>query len=108
MSEATWPHQSLKARHRDNFRCQWCGIHELESLEDRSQKLHVHHKDGRDDSLDNLITVCAPCHQRIEGLDFENRLREFGGERKIEELNAARRKSGYDPVELYCNRNDIE
>jgi 5-methylcytosine-specific restriction endonuclease McrA len=47
---------------RDGWRCQKCG-----SLE----KLQVHHKIKRsqqgDDSLANLVTLCAPCHMEEHG-----------------------------------------
>ena len=43
---------------RDGWRCQNCGS---------SNELHVHHLAKRselgDDALDNLITLCAACHQ---------------------------------------------
>ena len=48
-------HRVLK---RDGWRCQNCGS---------SKDLHVHHLTKRsrlgDDALDNLITLCAVCHQ---------------------------------------------
>jgi hypothetical protein len=39
-------------------RCEVCGA--------TGRKLHVHHKDGNglNNSDDNLITLCVPCHQR--------------------------------------------
>jgi len=43
---------------RDGWRCQDCGS---------SKHLHVHHQVNRsklgNDALDNLITLCATCHQ---------------------------------------------
>ncbi|MGO9843605.1 MAG: HNH endonuclease [Candidatus Acidiferrales bacterium] len=52
---------SLRRRvlERDRWRCQNCGS---------SKDLHVHHLTRRsklgDDALENLITLCATCHQR--------------------------------------------
>lgn len=47
---------------RDNGQCQICGRFE--------GRLEIHHKTpfliSKDNSLDNLITLCAPCHRRIE------------------------------------------
>jgi 5-methylcytosine-specific restriction endonuclease McrA len=44
---------------RDGWRCQNCGS---------TKDLHMHHIEKRsklgDDDLDNLITLCATCHQR--------------------------------------------
>jgi 5-methylcytosine-specific restriction endonuclease McrA len=48
---------------RDGWRCQSCGT---------MSNLEVHHKEFRshagDDSEDNLITLCAPCHHEIHQL----------------------------------------
>jgi predicted HNH restriction endonuclease len=45
---------------RDGWRCQSCGA---------MSNLEVHHKDFRshsgDDSEENLITLCNPCHARV-------------------------------------------
>ncbi len=43
---------------RDNFTCQACA---------RTKDLLVHHRDfnSRNDKLNNLITVCKPCHSNI-------------------------------------------
>ena len=47
-----------KVLDRDGWRCQVCGS---------STDLHVHHLVRRsrlgDDAFDNLITLCATCHQ---------------------------------------------
>ena len=51
----------LMARRRDDYRCQRCAK--------TANKLHAHHiipqQLGGEDSLDNLITVCADCHRAI-------------------------------------------
>lgn len=60
-----WRRQREKARERDNNECQNCG---------REEGLHVHHivpfvsfDDYREaNKLQNLITLCASCHHRLE------------------------------------------
>jgi 5-methylcytosine-specific restriction endonuclease McrA len=53
-------HQVLR---RDGWRCQGCGT---------MSNLEVHHKQFRgssgNDSEENLITLCAPCHHKIHQL----------------------------------------
>jgi 5-methylcytosine-specific restriction endonuclease McrA len=45
---------------RDGWRCQFCGT---------SNNLHVHHVKSRsslgDDEIQNLITLCANCHETL-------------------------------------------
>lgn len=45
---------------RDGWRCQYCGS---------SENLQVHHLQSRgrlgDDTLENLITLCACCHRDV-------------------------------------------
>lgn len=47
--------------HRDGFRCRYCG-----DSQDNGAVLHVDHVravvHGGEDSLDNLVTACAPCN----------------------------------------------
>jgi len=47
---------------RDGWRCQLCGT---------SNDLHVHHVKSRsslgDDTIQNLITLCAKCHETFHG-----------------------------------------
>jgi len=67
-----WLRQSRKVRERDNHTCQVCGL----DGDDYYRQLSVHHitplrdfdepEDAND--LDNLITLCAACHQKWEGL----------------------------------------
>jgi 5-methylcytosine-specific restriction endonuclease McrA len=51
---------SKRVRERDRWRCQNCGT---------SDSLQVHHMKWRsrlgDDSLENLITLCAQCHKLL-------------------------------------------
>ena len=67
---ANWELQARRARERDQFRCQSCGITE-ESLGGR---LHVHHRipfrrfrsNVEANKLEHLISVRASCHQKEE------------------------------------------
>ena len=74
-----WEKQRRKARERDNYKCQDCGIKESEYR----KELSVHHitrlmyyKRNYDDPewyeranrLDNLITFCKSCHSKWEGI----------------------------------------
>lgn len=65
-----WDRLRRLVRQRDGYRCQVCGAPELE-------KAHaVHHKipfrmfsnPEQANRLDNLVTLCHPCHQRIESV----------------------------------------
>lgn len=49
-------------RYRDGYKCQGCGIPEVEC----KNKLHVHHIDYDKQNLDinNLISLCASCHMK--------------------------------------------
>lgn len=57
-----WKSIRRQVLERDAYRCTECGI-------DRG-RIHVHHKvpwrDSRDDSLENLITLCNSCHMTAE------------------------------------------
>lgn len=72
-----WPQQRLRARGRDHFCCQVCGISE----EQLGRELDVHHvrpfrefgyRPGENEAyrqanaLDNLVSLCPPCHRRSE------------------------------------------
>jgi DEAD/DEAH box helicase domain-containing protein len=60
--------QRDRARSRDKFRCQVCG------LEEGDREHHVHHKTPfrqfdspkAANQIGNLITLCPPCHRRVE------------------------------------------
>jgi 5-methylcytosine-specific restriction endonuclease McrA len=69
-----WPLQRNKARERDNFACQICGIRE-----DRLPRtLDVHHKIPfrefgikryrNANLLPNLLSLCRPCHTTVENM----------------------------------------
>ena len=58
---------------RDHFRCVMCG---------KKGKLHAHHivpvKISKDNSINNLISVCDKCHRKLEAIGFKI-LKEGGG-----------------------------
>lgn len=65
----TWSKQRRKARKRDNYTCQRCGILEEECGD---KELSVHHiipfalwNDSEEaNNLENLITLCEACHRK--------------------------------------------
>lgn len=67
-----WERQRRKALNRDNHTCQYCLTH-AENLDD---SLHVHHitpfrtfdDTSKAHRLENLVTLCEPCHKKWEGL----------------------------------------
>ncbi len=67
---ANWPLQSQKARERDSFTCQECGVTES----NLGRQLDVHHiisfrffKSSLEaNQLNNLITLCHSCHMKLE------------------------------------------
>lgn len=77
-----WGGNWWAALERDKFTCQVCGIQSYPSQwRGKSRKLVVHHLDGsgeketKNHGLDNLMTVCDPCHRLFHGgihLRFEN------------------------------------
>ena len=67
---ANWELQALKARTRDGFVCQVCGVSE----EELGRQLDVHHKipyrsfssNIEANKLEHLISVCPSCHSKLE------------------------------------------
>lgn len=72
-----WQKQKRKARKRDDYACQLCGVQESEL----STRLDVHHiisfrefgyivgennNHQEANRLDNLMCLCAPCHRKME------------------------------------------
>jgi len=51
---------------RDNFTCQFCGI----TMKETKKAHHIHHLnpfvDSKDNSLENLLTLCPSCHRKEE------------------------------------------
>lgn len=73
--ESGWPEKREKARKRDEYQCQCCGMIEKEQIQKHGRKLSVHHirplmsfnsDYERADRLENLITVCDACHPVVE------------------------------------------
>jgi len=77
-----WEEQRQAALERDGHECQRCGIFESEV----SRSLDVHHKKRlgwfkeefdrpewweRGNRLDNLTTLCASCHKKVEWSDAD-------------------------------------
>lgn len=75
-STQKWKEVRGKALCRDRYTCQECGYHGNDDVitygdkVDGKRSLVAHHikpkKQGGTDSLENLVTVCAPCHVQIE------------------------------------------
>jgi len=71
-----WKAQRKKARERDAYICQRCGMSDSAHKDTYDCELNVHHItpwDEFDDpnkrnALTNLITLCARCHRKIESL----------------------------------------
>jgi 5-methylcytosine-specific restriction endonuclease McrA len=67
---ANWQMQADKARQRDAFTCQVCGVTE----EELGRQLDVHHRipfrrfrsNVEANKLEHLISVCPSCHARLE------------------------------------------
>lgn len=65
-----WKSQSKKARARDAYSCQGCGVTE----DGLGRQLDVHHKvpfrlfesPVEANQLDNLVSLCPSCHKRLE------------------------------------------
>lgn len=72
---AGWKTQRDKARKRDEYCCQLCGVSES----DLKSELDVHHKEPyrsfEDESdahrIDNLISLCSGCHAAVEWGDVK-------------------------------------
>lgn len=62
-----WRQRRLECYERDNWTCQDCGVHCTSKDKQRIQAHHlVSRRLGGGDGLDNLVTLCASCHQRRE------------------------------------------
>lgn len=77
---SNWPRQRRRALKRDQYRCQDCGMTAAESISKNGESLSVHHKTRVNDfvengeldeeeanRLENLVTLCRPCHMLREG-----------------------------------------
>jgi hypothetical protein len=71
-----WYEQREKARERDGYECRACGLTDEEHKANYDCELEMHHiqRAGSFDDyekmnqLDNLLTLCTPCHQTYESL----------------------------------------
>ena len=63
-----WPEQRNAARARDGYKCQVCGTPEQGRRHDVHHKIpfrrFAHYRQAN--RLENLVTLCRPCHQRAE------------------------------------------
>jgi DEAD/DEAH box helicase domain-containing protein len=99
-----WARQRDRARVRDGYRCQVCGVREG-SPATRAGAHHVHHKvpfrsfasSERANRLDNLVTLCPRCHLRVE-----QAVRVRSGLSGLAYL-----LSRLAPLYLMCDRGDI-
>lgn len=78
-----WAEKSQRVKERDNFTCQRC--RETDTI------LHAHHikkwrkfdfteqgEEGEAHKMSNLVTVCPPCHFKIENKNKEEQYKEIG------------------------------
>lgn len=64
----------ISVRERDGFECQRCGMTQSQHLDIHDTRLPVHHitpasevdSDRERNSMDNLVTLCSPCHMKVE------------------------------------------
>lgn len=65
-SDEEWAETRTEVFKRDDYTCQRCGHQSGPHAGDEGRTLHPHHiqhrADGGDDSLENLATLCRPCH----------------------------------------------
>jgi len=71
-----WRETRKSVLERDGMRCQSCGKTQEQHKEEYGFGLHAHHLEKRvtfedpsdADRIDNLVTLCATCHRRWEGV----------------------------------------
>lgn len=65
----------LPVMERDSFTCRVCGFVGSGYVDHR---LAVHHRDGsrKNNTMDNLITLCDPCHRKLTGYQIFKRFLE--------------------------------
>ena len=70
-----------RIRHRDGYRCQWCG----RIQEERGKKLDVHHIDYDKKNCDftNLISLCRSCHPKTNTKSMKRQHWQFALERVV-------------------------
>ncbi|MGB9640252.1 MAG: DEAD/DEAH box helicase [Anaerolineales bacterium] len=94
-----WARQKALARARDHYRCQICGVEETDRSHDVHHKIPFRHFNSAEEAnrLDNLITLCRNCHQKVE-----TNLRIQSG---LAGLGYALRHIA--PLFAMCDRNDL-
>lgn len=69
-----WEARKKVVKRRDNETCQHCGVLSGSNVDGDAPTLHIHHvtylSEGGSHSLENLITLCASCHQEEHDHDF--------------------------------------
>lgn len=82
-----WHEVRVEARKRDDAMCQNCGMTEEEHINKYGLSLDVHHinpyRQSKDNTLENLITLCKKCHRKIEHTE-KRAILETGGQRFID------------------------
>ena len=76
-----WTEQRRKALERDNHMCQRCGVINGWHLDEYGEEVNIHHvrpfrkfdTAEQANDLDNLLTLCKPCHATVEGLPLDTR-----------------------------------
>lgn len=70
LSTTEWKEIRLKVYKRDSYDCQVCGIKCTNVKKVTWKVIQCHHiipwRDGGEDSMDNLITLCTRCHGKEE------------------------------------------
>jgi len=78
-NNSLWQKRRREAIRRDSSRCVNCSLTNTEHIEEFGTELHVHHITPRRSfecaesahDLENLVTLCAPCHSRAERGDLD-------------------------------------
>lgn len=75
----------FKVLKRDKYRCQKCGITNKEHIKIYNRDITIHHIDGnkKNNSLDNLITLCLSCHGKE---DIKKHKRQLKVDENLNEL----------------------
>lgn len=74
-----WNESRIQALERDNYKCRRCSMTQQEHKEKHGSELHIHHitpfkefnSFEKANRLGNLMTLCNPCHKKLEGLPID-------------------------------------
>jgi len=73
---------SLAVWTRDNFMCVWCGMTMKHHIKKYKKRLTINHRNGigrnsevPDNHVENLETVCLPCHGRRDCMNTKWQLK---------------------------------